>query len=292
MTWWLVACATEADRGARTLLDVQGGEDSAVVSEVEALHQQVPLVAIASPGEGAVLQNPVTFALDAEDVTGFRLDADGWVLGSWEGTGSPELTHTFSGVGYPRVIALEGYADGGAVVARDEVTITVEPPASGSLDVPYYLQYDNAYEPSGTCGVTSAAMVLSHFGASVTPDQLYLAHGKAQAQSPGGLQALYGWYGLYGKSGYSATRADLKGHLDAGRPVVVHGSWTSAGHIAVLVGYDASGWIVHDPAGDWYVGYGGTSWGEAVHYPFDGSWDAAMSWDGDVWWSAAAPSSF
>ena len=47
--------------------------------------------------------------------------------------------------------------------------------------MPYFYQYDNDYEPSGTCGVTSAAMLVDTFHpGSVTPDSLYRAYGKAQ----------------------------------------------------------------------------------------------------------------
>ena len=79
---------------------------------------------------------------------------------------------------------------------------------------------------------------------------------------------------------------ELRAMLDDGDPVVVHGFWTSAGHIVVLVGYDSTGWIVNDPAGDWYRGYGNGG-GEAVHYPYGSTWDNDLSWDGDIWWSTA-----
>lgn len=36
-----------------------------------------------------------------------------------------------------------------------------------------------------------------------------------------------------------------------GLPVVVHGDFTPSGHIAVVVGYDADGFVVHDPSGRW-----------------------------------------
>ena len=54
----------------------------------------------------------------------------------------------------------------------------------------------------------------------------------------------------------------------------------------MLIGYDASDWIVHDPAGDWYNCYG-CGGGEAVRYPRNGSWDNRLSWDGDIWYSVA-----
>ncbi len=62
--------------------------------------------------------------------------------------------------------------------------------------------------------------------------------------------------------------------------------WKSSGHIVVLVDCDESGWWVHDPAVDWYLGYG-TGPGGMVHYPFDSEWDDALNIDGDIWWSTA-----
>ena len=152
--------------------------------------------------------------------------------------------------------------------------------------VPYYSQYDNAYEPSATCGITSAAMLLGSLGDGDRPDTFYVRYGKAQGQSPEGLAQLYAWEGYSSTSGRNATRAQLKDMLDDGLPVVVHGFWTGAGHITVLVDYDSTGWIVNDPAGDWYDGYGYTS-GKQVHYPYGGAWDQKLSWDGDIWWSTA-----
>ncbi len=259
-------------------------------------------VQVVSPADGTTVPNPVTFQVHAEAVHSVHLDADGWSLGDpWNPRDSDTLTYTFTGTGTPRVVTLTGLDSLGNAITTDTLTITVtnggegtaepsaEPAADGFLAVPYFYQYDNRYEPSGTCGVTSAAMLLgSWYGTGfVTPDELYLVYGKSQAQSPSGLAQLYSWEGLASSSGTRATRDDLRDHLDAGRPVVVHGFWTSAGHIAVLVGYDASGWIVNDPAGDWYAGYGTGVWGDGVHYPYGGSWDDDLSWDGDIWWSVA-----
>jgi uncharacterized protein YvpB len=160
------------------------------------------------------------------------------------------------------------------------------------LDVPYFYQYDNRYEPGSTCGVTSTAMALNWWlPGHTTPDELYQAYGKSQAQSPSGIAAIYRAEGLSAASTTTGTRAEIRAHLDAGRPVVVHGWWTSAGHIAVIVGYDDADWIVNDPAGDWYTCYG---CGEADHvrYPLGGAWDAEMSVDGDVWFSVSDTAAF
>lgn len=254
---------------------------------------RIALVDFLSPLDGDTVTNPVTFEVRQLGVHSAEIYADGWYLGSVDSMG--QLTYDFHGVDYPRVITVEGLDLGGRVVATDQMTMVATEASSGSsspagtsglASVPYYYQYDNDFEPTATCGLTSAAMLLGAKGRNRTPDALYRDYGKAQGQSPEALAELYRWEGLTADSGRTASRAELRAMLDAGSPVVVHGFWTSAGHIVTLVGYDNTGWLVHDPAGDWYHGYG-SSWGESVHYPFNSAWDDNLSWDGDIWWSTA-----
>lgn len=242
-------------------------------------------VRILSPPDGATVENPVNFVIAASGVATVALDADGWALAAWDPAEGDSTSYSFSGTGYSRLLTLQGLDADGQVVATDQIEITVAAPFP--LEVPYYYQMDNAYEPSSTCGITTAAMLVDYWSdGAVSPDSLYLAYGKSQAQSPSGLAQLYEWEGLDAEYGTGATRAELRAHLDAGRPVAVHGWWTSAGHITLLVGYDDAGWYVHDPAGDWGQGYFNPG-GEAVHYPYGGGWDEALSTDGDIWYSTA-----
>jgi len=169
--------------------------------------------------------------------------------------------------------------------------------STNPISAPYYYQYNNSYEPGSTCGITSAAMLLRYWGKSTTPDQLYINYGKAQGQSPGSLASLYRAFGLEAKSSSVGTEAQIKAHLDAGRPVVVHGWFTNAGHVVLLVGYDSTGWYVNDPAGKWAgcagCGYPGSTStnGRAVHYSYS-SVRAAMGVNGDIWMSVADKTSF
>ncbi len=161
--------------------------------------------------------------------------------------------------------------------------------------VPYFYQYDNWNEPGSTCGVTSAAMVLSAAGTAVNPDQLYNRYGKPQGQSPEGLAQIYRWEGYHAKWSRTATRAELKAHLRAGRPVVVHGHFTGAGHIVVLTGYNQQGWIVNDPAGNWYGCHScGHSYelGHGVLYTYGEMNGAVLGYDGDIWMSVLSTSPF
>ncbi len=267
-----------------------GGEDSGADSAPPA---EAPLVAFVTPSDGATVQNPVTFTFVTENVATVALDADGYSLGEPAAPAS-SVTYTFDGTGYPRVVTLTGYDSDGVVVATDVVTVTVEAPETDGvlLDVPYFYQMENAYEPTSTCGLTSGAMLVDYWNAgSVTPDGLYLDYGKSQGQSPSGLAALYEAEGLNARYSLTATRAELRTQLDEGRPVIVHGYFTSAGHIVVLVGYDSEGWYANDSAGDWAEGYF-NGYGEGAYYPYGGGWDDALGSDGDIWYSVADEDGF
>jgi len=246
-----------------------------------------PAVAFTAPADGSTVENPVSFSFTAHDVAWLTLDADGYAMGTVSDpaeTGS--LAYTFSGTGYERLVTLTGYDASGAAVASDTVTITVDAPGV-DLDVPYFYQMENAHDPTGTCGVTSGAMLVDYWHAgSVTPDSLYEEYGKSQGQSPSGLAALYEYEGLYADYSLTATRSELRDQLDAGRPVIVHGYFTGSGHIVVIVGYDDGGWYTNDSAGDWAEGYFNTH-GEGAYYPYGGGWDDALGVDGDIWYSVA-----
>jgi hypothetical protein len=281
-----------ADGGAADGGAADGGAADGGAPDTGGPAPEAPQLRILTPTDGALVSNPVTFTLEGNGITEVRIEADGWELDRWDPAAAGwSTTYTFSGVGYPREVRAEGLGADGAVLAEDRATITIEAPAPDPgvvLDVPYFYQYDNRYEPGATCGLTSTAMVLSSWGLAVDPDTLYVRYGKAQGQSPTGILEIYEAEGLEGEAGWTATRSELRALLDAGQPVIVHGWWTSAGHIVVLVGYDDAGWITNDPAGDWEVCYGCGS-GEGVRYAYGGGWDDALGADGDIWWSSARP---
>lgn len=254
--------------------------------------EPVAWVRLIAPAEGETVTNPVTFVTAGEGVDRLVLDADGWTLADWQPDADGwRVSYTFSGTGYARDVTLTGYAADGSEVATVGATITVE--ADGvDLAVPYFYQYDNRYEPSGTCGITSTAMAINWwYSGAVTPDELYINYGKAQGQSPSGIASIQASEGLYSAYTLSGTRDEIRAHLDAGRPVIAHGYWTGPGHITVIVGYDDTDWIVNDPAGDWYVCYG-CGYADHVRYPIGGAWDDEMSRDGDIWYSTSSTRSF
>lgn len=167
-------------------------------------------------------------------------------------------------------------------------------PNANPLDVKYYYQYANRFEPGATCGLTSAAMLLAHKGKSVTPDDLYTQFGKPQGQSPERLAALYKSFNLKSTHTYSGTYQDIRNAIDAGSPVVLHGYFTNPGHIVCVVGYEGKdSFIVNDPAGVWDgrkgSGYAGRPEnGKATVYSID-NLVGACGRDKELWLSYTLP---
>lgn len=165
------------------------------------------------------------------------------------------------------------------------------------LTVPHYNQRDNLYEPGSTCGNTSGSMLISyHLGKKVSPDMLYQTFGKSRGQTPEGLAQIYKAYGLYAKGTRTGSRAEIKNHLLAGRPVVVHGYFTNNGHIITIIGFTDTGWIVNDPAGEWkrcaYCGYYPDTAGKGLAYSYRQVSNTVLSYDGDIWYSVASTNPF
>jgi len=133
-----------------------------------------------------------------------------------------------------------------------------KPKFSNPLSVPYYSQHDNA---SGRgyreCFSSSCAMVAAYYG-KVKGDDEYnsirsgfgdTTDSNAQVQA---LRSL----GLKARFTTIMNEQMLKEEIDAGRPVpcgwLHHGSLHSpsgGGHWSVVVGYNAKGYIFHDPYG-------------------------------------------
>jgi len=154
--------------------------------------------------------------------------------------------------------------------------------SSNPLDVPYQSQNDNA---SGTgyreCFSSSCAMVSMFYGKIANDDAYNLVRQKygdstdAQAQ----LRTLRS-LGLEANFITNGTTCDIRECIDAGRPVPVgwlhHGHFTApsgGGHYSVIIGYDDSGWIVHDPNGEANLATGGYTNnlnGAKQHYSFSG----------------------
>ena len=179
------------------------------------------------------------------------------------------------------------------------------------LQVPYAKQGENYYEPGSTCGLTSASMILNYYltrdraekkiseteflqrRRNITPDRLYKKYGKRHGQSPEMLAKLYEKEGLYGVYSRYGTKQDIIKQLDMERPVIMHGWFSKNGHILVLTGYNNSGFIVNDPAGDWVrcykCGWKKQSSGHKKVYTFNQLNNSVLGKEGNIWYSYARP---
>jgi Peptidase_C39 like family len=143
-------------------------------------------------------------------------------------------------------------------------------------------------------------MVARHFGmgASKTTqleDQMFRT-----AESLGvnrmtmeGMEAVLGEYGVDDRISYTASWADIKAHLDSGKPCIVHGYFPTARkvyeHIVCITGYETDNtgkiirWRINDPFGEYFAsGYRNDLTGESVWFSAE-LFRLVFSHDGDIW---------
>jgi uncharacterized protein YvpB len=157
-------------------------------------------------------------------------------------------------------------------------------PAQVKLEVPYRSQMDNFNNPTGSCNVTCLAMCLAYLGISgkdssiQLEDELYeytLSTGLSR-HLPEDLAKVVIAYGAKDNFDEFATIDKIKQWLVKGNPIVIHGYFTSFGHIITLIGYDQNGFIANDPYGEWFdSGYdcndpdGNNQKGKGLNYSYD-----------------------
>jgi hypothetical protein len=160
----------------------------------------------------------------------------------------------------------------------------VEGLPQSALSVPYFSQRDNVVEWWRTCNTSSCAMVAEYLkpGSCKGSDDWYFAHcvtkegdSTDHAAQTRALQRI----GIKSSFHYNLDYGDLDRELDRKHPVVIgvlHKGTISSpygGHMIVVIGRYAEGYICHDP---WGYGFGYTDTnGKAVKYPYrslDGRW--------------------
>lgn len=151
-------------------------------------------------------------------------------------------------------------------------------PTTKALGVPYNNQLNNSENPGGACNVTCFAMVMRYFkiprktNAVQLEDELYryMDNKGLSRHDPGDLARMAADYGLRDDLTLQGRMSDAQKAIAEGRPCIIHGYFTSFGHIIVLRGYDRSGCFVNDPYGEWtQYGYRKDLSGENLHYSYD-----------------------
>lgn len=158
-----------------------------------------------------------------------------------------------------------------------KVTFPKPIPQAVKLAIPYKSQLDNEENPTGSCNVTSLAMCLEFLGAQRQhnsgqfEDELYTYaenHGLSR-HDPHDLATIVEAYGCRDNFRTDATIEQVQGWLSEGKPIVIHGYFTTFGHIVVLTGFDEAGFLVHDPYGEWTSsGYRTDCSGKSIHYSY------------------------
>jgi hypothetical protein len=127
-----------------------------------------------------------------------------------------------------------------------------------NLDVPYFSQRDNKFDPSRTCNVTCMAMVAAYFGIKAKKGQLEDEFYQLMQRSGknilvhADLDWLLKTYGIGNRFTTQATWGEIRKHLADDNPVVISGRFTRSGHLIVLRGFENSGdFWVNDPFGQW-----------------------------------------
>lgn len=162
--------------------------------------------------------------------------------------------------------------------------------------VPYFYQYSNSINPGGSCQNTSIAMILKFNGFSgLTPDQISNQYGTSQAQTVSGFNTVCNSVAQNNSMGANCVSTSngsfqaMRNILATGKPVVVHGYFTSYGHVLVVTGYTGTHYICNDPAGQWtqvyQVGYTGSSStvGNQIQYG-KAAFEQAIGPDNTLWY--------
>ncbi len=187
------------------------------------------------------------------------------------------LTGFFSSISILENVALVKGEDNrlidSVVISQNDQKLETSSPSYVELDVPYFPQLDNRYEPFKTSNITALAMVLAYYG--------------VQPKTPGGwlpndvyqLMKERGWkinlakdlvkvareYGFQAIFKEKATWQEIRNQIIKGYPVIVLGWFTPAGHVVPLVGYTSTHFIANDSWGNANRSYDDKN-GEKIFY--------------------------
>lgn len=182
------------------------------------------------------------------------------------------LRVTFKGETFKGFNTWYAFAQHVQIINQGKVEFPVSKPLKVELKLPYKSQRDNSENPDGSCNVTSIAMAMEYLGvrkktaAQQFEDELYrYCDSKGYSRhNPYDLAKVVDAYGLRDDFHPNGTINELKEWLAKGNPAVIHGYFTSFGHIIAVCGYNERGLIVHDPYGEWNNwGYDRNAYGAA-----------------------------
>lgn len=164
----------------------------------------------------------------------------------------------------------------------------------------YKSQLDNIHSPTGSCNVTSMAMGLCWGGVPKTlnenqqlEDELFnfLIYNGYSRHYPYDLargsnefrKKYFPENNTFIVLKTNAKWQDIRNHIKSDKPCVIHGWFTSSGHIVEIVGIVDDGWIINDPYGEYGTyGYDTSKSGEQLEYSHV-LMDKFCGPDGTIW---------
>lgn len=204
--------------------------------------------------------------------------------------GNPERTTWYVFVNHIQLIDSQGKV---VSIKQDVPPAPSALPPTKTLAIPYKSQLDNVLNPTGACNVTCFAMAMAYFqiksttGVGQLEDELYryMESKGLSRHDPEDLVKMASNYGLKSDFTTRGKLADARKSIAESKPCIIHGYFTSFGHIIVLRGYDKYGFFVNDPYGEWTSsGYDNNASGENLHYS-NGLIQAKFSPEGeDFFW--------
>lgn len=226
------------------------------------------------------------------------VSVDGWEIANEPvDQGSYSFSYTFNSSGNGRKLVANAFSSEGISLCKETKYIDIIDQSLPYIpDFPYFYQYNNNLSPGTSCQNTAMAMVIKYYGAtSETPDQITEYYQTKPQQTVSGWENTFNSEASHfelsvrdnGSEYY--TVQDMRDELAQNKPVVVHGYFTTDGHVVVVLGFDGEYYYVHDPAGEWsqqygYGGYSGTNATEGIYVKYrKDAFESAISPDGYVW---------
>lgn len=130
---------------------------------------------------------------------------------------------------------------------------TPTPNPSPFKSCPYYYQLSNKYDPSGSCLLSSVAMILGFWDIQTSPDSLYLEFQKRNLNRflHADIERIFHEYEINDNWSINHEWSKVFSHLEKGYPAIFSSphSFTSSGHVIVLLSVKDNSFICHDPYG-------------------------------------------
>lgn len=164
-------------------------------------------------------------------------------------------------------------------------------PIANPLPTPYQSQRDNYRDASRTCFSSSCAMLLMTLKpGAIHSDDEYIKTVFSIGDTTDSMVQVKALqhYGITARFRTNGNRALIHQQINIGKPVPAgflhHGTSTAptgGGHWLCIIGYDSTGYIVHDPWGSMNTVNGkyGSTIGAKQHYPY-ATWEPRWMVDG------------